>query len=179
MKKKKGDDAVADEEAKKDKKPEKTVEEQAAEHLDGWKRALADYENLKKDVDRQRSEYAKFATQGLIEELLQTNDFLEAAIQHEPDLSSCEPMAQSSVKNWIIGVQQVHKQLQALLRSHGVEEMKAEGMFDAAIHEAAEERVDDSPVGTILAVVQGGYKLHDKILRPARVIVSKGPEKDA
>jgi molecular chaperone GrpE len=158
--------------------PEKTVEELAAEHLNGWKRALADYENLKKDVDRQRAEYAKFATQGLIEELLQTNDFMEAAILHEPDLSSCDPSAQSSVKNWIVGVKQVHKQLQSLLSGHGVKEIDVGSEFDAGIHEAAEEREDASPSGTILSVTQKGWKLHDKLIRPARVIVSSGPKEE-
>ncbi len=170
-KKNKKDDIKADEtqDEVKEETVEKSSEDLAQDHLEGWKRALADYENLKKDTERQKTEFRKYATQGLIEELLQTMDFLEAAMQHEPDLSSCEP----SVKNWVIGVQQVHKQFQDVLRRNGVEEIDASGTYDAEVHETAEEKEDEAPPGTILQVLQKGYKLHDKLIRPARVIISQ------
>lgn len=162
----------------KDKKPDEraapvsanTHEELAQEHLDGWKRALADYENLKRDTEVSRAEFAKYATQGLIEELLPTLDYFDAAMASKPDLED------KALENWAMGVSHVQKLLLDVLVARGLEVVEPNGMFDPNQHEAAEEQSSDEPEGTILQTLARGYKLNDKLIRPARVIISKGNE---
>ncbi|MEK7529928.1 MAG: nucleotide exchange factor GrpE [Patescibacteria group bacterium] len=154
----------------------KTAEDLAQERLEGWKRALADYENLKREVERSRQEFARFANRRLVESLLPTLDNFHAATEHTPDLSGCPPEVQPSVQAWITGVEHVKKQLMSTFEQEGLEEIRAAGMFDPTIHETVNEEVSNEPVGTILKVLLPGYRWHGIVIRPARVIVSKKAE---
>lgn len=167
---------------KKDQNPEsrkvnpeaKTAEDLAKEHLDGWKRALADYENLKKDVERSRQEFARFANRKLVESLLPTLDNFHAATVHAPDVSACSAEAQASMRAWIMGVEHVKKQLMHAFEQEGLEEIDVNGAFDPTVHESVGEEVSDQKEGTILKVLMPGYRWHGAVIRPARVIISKG-----
>lgn len=169
---------------KKEKNPEsrkvnpeaKTAEERAKEHLDGWKRALADYENLKREAERSRQEFARFANRRLVESLLPTLDNFHAATVHAPDLSTCPAETQSSIGAWMMGVAHVKKQLMNAFEQEGLEEIEASGVFDPTVHESVGEEVSDEPDGTILKVIMPGYRWHGAVIRPARVIISKRAE---
>lgn len=162
---------------KKKDKPEpevqKSHEELASEYLAGWQRALADYENLKREAASDRLEFTKYATTGLIEDLLPTLDYFEAAIEHVPDLSACEESSKKSIESWLEGVRQVRKLMIDKLVDQGLTEIETTGELDTSVHEAVEEIESEEPAGTIIKVIQKGYKLHDKLLRPAKVVVSK------
>ena len=110
----------------------------------------------------------------LIEDLLPTIDYFDAAVRQAPDLSSCDEATRKNLQNWLVGIQHVQKLLMDKLTEQGLEAVEPEGIFDPATQEAAEERASDQPEGTILEVVQRGFTLHNKLIRPARVIVSNG-----
>ena len=153
---------------------EKTPEQLAAEYLAGWQRALADYENLKKTAAAERVEFAKYANAALIADLLPTVDYFDAAVRQTPDLAACDDATRKNIENWLVGMQHVQKLLMDKLTEQGLQAIEPSGQFDPNTQEAAEEQESDQPEGTILQVVQRGFTLHDKLIRPARVIVSKG-----
>ena len=156
-------------------KPAKTAEELAQEHLDGWRRALADYENLKREVERSRQEYARLANRGLVVSLLPVLDNFYVATEHVPDISTCAPEAEARLQAWITGVEYVRKQLITAFEQEGLREIETTGVFDPSRHEATAEEESLQREGTILKVVLPGYYWQSAVLRPARVIVSKGP----
>ena len=149
----------------------KTAEERAEENLNGWKRALADYENLKRESEASRTEFAKYATQGLIEDLLPTLDYFDAAMAQKPTIT--DEASQKAFENWAVGIAHVQKLMMDLLDARGLKAIEPSGMFDPTKHEAAEERESKEPEGTIIEALARGYELHGKLIRPARVIVSK------
>ena len=152
---------------------EKTPEQLAEEYLAGWQRALADYENLKRESQEQKLAFGKYATQALIEELLPTLDYFDAAMNQKPALDTLDDTVKKSLENWIIGIQHVQKLMMDLLESRGLTVIDATGTLDTTLHESVEEEESEEASGTILRVVARGYKLHDKLLRPAKVVVSK------
>lgn len=137
-------------------------------------RALADYQNLVRETDKQRIEFVKYASQGLIEDLVPTLDYFDAAMASKPDLAQCEESVRKSLENWITGVTHVQKLMMDTLEQRGVKPVDTSGSLDTSLHEAVEEQESDEPEGKILSVVANGYMLGDKLLRPARVIISKG-----
>lgn len=126
-------------------------------------RTLADFDNFRKRSDRERQEAGRYAA---IEPL---RDFLEVADNLERALS-----AGGSAEDLKMGVGMILRQIQDLLRRHGVREVSAAGAtFDPAVHEAV-SREESSAVElpTVVAELQRGYFLHDRLLRPARVKVA-------
>ena len=154
------------------------VQKQADEYLAGWQRALADYENLKREMARDREALSKYAAEDLMRDLLPALDYFESALEHKPNAAKCDEVARKGIDNWVAGVQHVHKLLFDRLADRGLTRIAGDGVYDPHVHEVAEEQESDKPVGTILKVVQHGYRLHDKLLRPARVIVAK-PKADS
>lgn len=150
-----------------------TPEQLAAQYLSGWQRALADYENLKRTSAQERVEFAKYATSALIEDLLPTIDYFDAAMRQSPALTECSDAVRKSLENWLVGIQHVQKLLMDRLAEQGLVAEEPQGLFNPNEHEAAEEQSSDAPDGTILQVLQRGFRLHGKLIRPARVIVSK------
>ncbi len=139
---------------------------EAASNLDGWKRAKADYLNLKRDAERERVELAKFANLAFIIDLLPVLDNFSRAMQHLPP-----PAAQTE---WVQGVQSIRKQLQDALSGMGVQEVGAEGTFNPELHEAvATEAHEGIASGTVIEVIQSGYTLHGRLIRPAKVKAAK------
>lgn len=130
-------------------------------------RVLADTENFKKRIVREKEEYCKFASEGVLADLLPVLDNLDLALAHGGENPACRDLTQ--------GVEMTRSIFLETLKRHGLVMIGAEGQeFDPALHEAVgqEEREDMEP-GRICRMVQKGYKLKDRLIRPARVLVSK------
>ncbi len=141
---------------------------QAAEYLDGWQRARAEFANYKKRHEQERQELFKLANSTLISRLLPIFDDFERAFQTLPsNLLSL---------TWIDGVALIYRRLQAILDGEGLTPMETEGQsFDPLVHEAVTyEESAEHQEGQIIGEVQRGYKLGDRVLRPALVRVAKG-----
>jgi len=149
-------------------KPKTTqqLEEEAALYLAGWKRAQADYQNLKKETDKLRIESIQFANQALIEKLIPVFDNFALALKHLPE--------QLANHTWVQGIIYIHKQMQDILAEEGVQIIDPQGeVFDPYLHEAVDSAIqqnDQPPI--ITEVLQVGYQLKGKLIRSARVKVS-------
>ena len=140
----------------------------ADEYLDQWRRTAAEFANYKKRNEKEQAEFTKYANAALITTLLPLLDDFERAFQTLPgnlrDLT------------WIDGILLIQRKLQMIFEQVGVTVIKTEDqVFDPILHEAVtyEESVEREE-GQIIGEVQKGYKLHDRVLRPALVRVSKG-----
>ena len=138
-----------------------TAERDAA--IDNWKRTAADFDNFRKRAMRERQEYVTLANERLVKELLPILDDLEralvAAAEHE----------EAALED---GVRLVHQSLAGLLARPGLEEIDAAGAFDPHVHEALLSQPSEAEEGSVIDVVQKGYKLGDRVVRPARVVVA-------
>ena len=146
--------------------------EQLKNKQDEVLRILADSENLKKRLTREKEEFCKFAASSILEDILPIMDNLELAISHGQKADACKDLLQ--------GVEMTLKMLRETLKKHGLTPVGEEGeKFDPNIHEAmAQEEREDMEEGMVCKLMQRGYKLHDRLLRPARVLVSKKSEKN-
>jgi len=145
--------------------------DRADENWDRLLRTTADFENFKKRAARERIETAQFATAALIEKLLPVLDHIEmaqAAAQTAKDDSPASLQA---------GVTMIQQQLKTILTETGLEEIDAAGKpFDPAVHEAVSQReTAEIPEGHVVEQLRRGYKLRERLLRPATVIVAKKP----
>ncbi|MEX0869989.1 MAG: nucleotide exchange factor GrpE [Candidatus Spechtbacterales bacterium] len=145
---------------KKLKKKLKSAEKEKKEYLDGWQRERAEFANYKKDIQKYIGETREAVKGDTISEVLVLLDNLELVAKHAP-----EEIAES---DWYKGVQHVYRQAEQMLQSLGVQEIEAkeEDELDPVLHEAVE-----GEGGVIDEIVQKGYKLEDKVLRPAKVKV--------
>jgi molecular chaperone GrpE len=135
--------------------------------IDRWKRAAADLENFRKRVARERTEVVTLANERLVTELLPILDDLERA------LAAVGEHEEATVEE---GVRLVHRSLASLLERNGVREIETNGKFDPHVHEALLSQPSDAEEGSVLDVVQKGYRLGDRVVRPARVIVAAAQE---
>jgi molecular chaperone GrpE len=150
-----------------------TLRAQCEEYLSGWKRAQADYANLKKETEREKQEFAAYANERLLRELLPAIDQYETALSYTPDLSTLPEEDQKRLKNWIIGLHAVRSLWESVFANIGLTKVATTGTFDPRIHEVVDQEASDTvPPGDIVRVTQNGWKLQDKLLRPAHVIVS-------
>ena len=147
------------------------VEEQQPEPEpdDRLLRLAADFENYKKRAARERQEYVALANERLIVELLPVLDDLERA------LTAAEQHKEAQLEE---GVRLVHRSLAALLERHGVQAIETDGKFDPHVHEALLSQPSEAEEGSVLDVVQKGYKLGERVVRPARVVVAGPQEHD-
>jgi molecular chaperone GrpE len=140
--------------------------------------ALAEAENAGKRADRRISDNAKYATSNICKAILQVADNLERAL-----LAAPEELREGNdvVKNLAVGVEMTGKELAAVLESQNVKKFVSLNQpFDANLHQAMQEvERTDVPNGTVVQVVQDGYMMSDRLLRPAMVVVSKGGPKRA
>ncbi len=143
----------------------------SAEYYDQWLRSVAELRNYKKRVEQEREQMAQEATSGLVLRLLPLLDDFERALAVLPD----EKLLRFS---WIEGVILIYRRLQAVLEQHGLRAIEAAGKpFDPYFHEAILfEEVPAEQDGLVLTELQKGYKLGDRVLRPALVKVGKGRE---
>jgi molecular chaperone GrpE len=136
------------------------------EAVDRWKRTAADFDNFRKRVAREREELVTLANERLVKELLPILDDLEralvAATEHE----------EARLEE---GVRLVHRALESLLERNGVKEIDTDGAFDPHVHEALLAQPSEADEGSVIDVVQKGYTLGDRVVRPARVVVAAAP----
>jgi molecular chaperone GrpE len=139
--------------------------EKAETYYRNWQRAAADFANYKRRVEQERGESARFASAALVINLLPVfDDFDRAVATVDANLAGL---------NWVQGIVAIHRKFANMLQAMGVTELDlTDAHFDPAQHEAVARQ--PGPEGKILHVVQKGYKLNDKILRPAMVIVGDG-----
>ena len=140
-------------------------EKKADEYLNNWKKERADFSNYKKEEERRVSEIIKYSSEGMAIEFLDVLDDLENALRHTP------PEVKDKNKDWFSGLEQAIKRFSDLLKGYGIEKIVVEGArFDPAIHEAVEIKDGDLEH---LEEIRSGYKLYDKVIRPARVRIIK------
>lgn len=138
------------------------------EYLTGWKRALADYDNLKKDLAKERTAIREGTKEFLAHDLIESIDHFDQALKHKPDGLSRE------TEKWLAGILHVRQGLEGALKNLSLEAFgKAGEMFDSASCEAVGEKTDESALDDqILEVIHRGWKLGDRIVRPAKVIIN-------
>ncbi|MDD5043215.1 MAG: nucleotide exchange factor GrpE [Patescibacteria group bacterium] len=143
------------------------LEKRAEENLDGWKRAKADYINLKREAEEKQKELIKFVTANILFGLLPIIDSFKKAITHIPE-------EQKDV-GWVAGIFQTKKQIDDFLKGLGLEEIKTVGeKFNPEWHEAVGKRKEEGKEpDIILEEVGSGYKMGDKALIPAKVVVAE------
>ena len=138
-----------------------------SEYKAGWQRALADYENLKRDMAKMASEGRNRIKADLAEQLLPVMDNFDQAVNHAPQLDDAK------LNNWLQGVTFIKQQFAQVFTDMGLEEIAASGQFDPHLHDVVEEKESDKDAGEILEVVSAGWKIGEMVIRPAKVIVSK------
>jgi molecular chaperone GrpE len=150
----------------------------ADEYYDRLLRLAADFDNFKKRAARERQDAIKFANAALLEKLLPVMDHFEMALA-----AFAQPAngAASSVQSLQAGIVMVHQQLRNLLLEAGLEEIDALGKpFDPALHEAvAQEATAAAPEGQVIKQIRRGYRLKERLLRPASVVVAVPPAPQA
>jgi molecular chaperone GrpE len=142
------------------------AERERDEHLDTARRIAAEFDNYKKRIAREHEELRSRAAERLLHDLLPVLDDLERA------LGAFESAEKEAIAD---GVALVHRALWTLLEREGVAEVDPVGeAFDPHAHEALLSQPSDAPEGTVVEVIQKGFTLGDRVLRPARVVVSGG-----
>lgn len=141
-------------------------QQKMAEYLVGWQRERADFANYKKDESKMREESRFYIKSKIVYEFLVVLDNFDMALKHMPeDLKD---------NNWVKGVSHIRQQLEAILKGEGAEEIGCVGeKFDPAVHESLEEVESEKESGVVLEELQKGYKLDGRVLRPAKVKISK------
>ncbi len=150
------------------------LQEKAAKAEENWDlylRSKAELENYRRRATRERQEAVRYAAQGVIEKLLPVLDSFEKALEASQNGDA------ASISSLQEGVAMVHGQLRSALTDSGVQEIDAAGqVFDPNIHEAvAQHETSEVPEGQVLHQVRKGYKLHERLVRPATVVVAKAP----
>jgi molecular chaperone GrpE len=141
------------------------VERERDEYLNDLKRVAADFENYRKRVARDQEGVVARAHERLVKELLPVLDDLERAL---------EAAAQHEEAELEEGVRLVHRELVEALAREGLVEVETDGQFDPHVHEALLSQPSEQEDGSVVEVLQKGYRLGDRVLRPARVVVSQG-----
>ena len=141
------------------------VERERDEYLNDLKRVAADFENYRKRVARDQEGLVARAHERLVKELLPVLDDLERAL---------EAAAQHEEAKLEEGVRLVHRELVEALSREGLVEVETDGQFDPHVHEALLSQPSEQEDGSVMGVLQKGYRLGDRVLRPARVVVSQG-----
>lgn len=147
----------------------KKLEEEKKEYLDLSQRTRADYMNFKKEVEGNRANDRKFATKKFIEELLPVLDAYDMAQANKEAWEKVD-------SNWRIGIEYIFNQLKGVLEKEGVIQFgKVGDAFDPNLHESMEtvKVEDEKGHDTIVRILQNGYRMHDTVLRPARVHVGR------
>jgi molecular chaperone GrpE len=145
--------------------------EKARHYYDQWLRTTADLDNYKKRATRERQEAIRFANEGLIEKLIPVLDNFDSALAAAGNANA--PALQSLQT----GISMIYQQLKTALTDAGLEEIDASNQpFDPTWHEAlAQQPSADVPEGHVIQQLRKGYKLRDRLLRPAGVVVAKPP----
>jgi molecular chaperone GrpE len=128
-------------------------------------RTAAEFDNFKKRTLKEKDDTRRFAIESLLKDFLPVADNLERALEHAEE---------HDPKQVIEGVRIVQKMLEGALAKHGVVGFSAVGQsFDPNLHEALMQQESDAPAGTVVSEMARGYKLHDRLVRPAAVVVAR------
>jgi molecular chaperone GrpE len=148
------------------------LEAEAGKLKDQLLRALAELENTRRRAERDRQEAAKYAAVPLARDLLGVADNLRRALENAPESAQGQ---EDALKQFLSGVEMTEKELQDAFAKHGIERLDPKGeKFDPHWHEAMfEVPTNDAEPGTVVQVVQSGYRLDERLLRPARVGVAR------
>lgn len=134
----------------------------ADKYLANWQRSEADLINYRKRVEQEREETIKFANADLVMSMLPVLDDMERAFASIPHTLAKQ--------DWVNGFKMIERKLRSALEAYGVSEIKAEGEpFDPRFHEAV--RYGKGKEGMVVEVIRKGYKLNDRVIRPAMVVV--------
>jgi molecular chaperone GrpE len=142
------------------------VTAKAEEYLEGWQRSRAEFANYKKRVQKENTDIRQIARGEVIKIYLDVLDDLERALREKPE--------NNVDQDWVDGIEIIYQKLKSRLEAEGIRPMNALGEeFDPHIHEALmKEETDEYPSGTIIDVMQEGYWIGDRVLRPALVRVA-------
>jgi len=153
----------------------KTRAAKADEHWDRLLRTTADFENFKRRAARERQDAVKYANEALIEKLIPILDNFEMA------QAAAQSGPANDTQSLQAGIAMIQHQFKTVLAEAGVEEVDATGKpFDPNVHEAvSQQETADTPEGQVVQQLRKGYKLRDRLLRPAAVIVAKSPSQNS
>jgi len=156
--------------------PEQFAEliERAAKADENWERVLrttADFENFKKRATREKQDAIKYANESLLQKLIPVLDNFDSA------LAAAQSANTEAAQSLTTGITMIHQQLKGALADAGLEEIDATGKpFDPNLHEAVSQKeTSEAPDGHVIQQLRKGYKLRDRLLRPATVIVAQKP----
>jgi molecular chaperone GrpE len=146
---------------------------EASRNWDLYLRAQADLENYRRRAQREKEDLAKFANEAILREILPVMDNLERALQHAGSAQEAGGLVQ--------GVEMTMEQLRKVLEKFGVKAIDAVGEpFDPARHEAmGQVETEEYPPNTVTQVLQGGYLLNERLLRPSLVMIAKAPARES
>jgi molecular chaperone GrpE len=143
------------------------AEAKAEGHLADLQRLAADFDNYRKRAARDQESLVARAHERLVKELVPVLDDLERALE------AAEAHEEAKLEE---GVALVHRSLADVLRKEGLEEIPTDGKFDPHVHEGLLSQPSDEPEGSVIEVLQKGYRLGDRVLRPARVVVASSKQ---
>jgi len=161
---------------KKERETPATLKAQIADLTDRLLRAHADMENHRKMAEKERADTAKYAISKFATDIVQIGDNFQRAITAVPgEAVDSDP----ALKSFLDGVSMLDREFHNILERHDIQRLEPTGeAFDPHFHQAMMEQEDASvPHGTVLQVIQTGYQLADRVLRPAMVVVAKGGAK--
>ena len=153
------------------------LETELADTRDRLLRALAETENVRRRAQREREDTQKYAVSGFARDLLATADNLRRALDSVPEAE----IKDARLRSLLDGVAATERELLSVFERHGLQRIDPKGeRFDHNFHQAVfEAERPDAPAGTVIEVLQPGYVLHDRLLRPAMVGVAKAPAKSS
>ena len=166
-------DETGEEETLPESSSEPSAEEQAAEMKDRLLRALADLENTRRRSARDVEDARKYGSSGFARDLLNVSDNLRRGLEAVGDAVQ---ESDETIKNLVQGIEMVERELLSAFERHGIKKVDPLGKpFDHNFHQAMYEKPDtEFANGTVAEVLQPGYVMHDRLLRPAMVAVAKG-----
>jgi molecular chaperone GrpE len=161
---------------KEEKSNEETLQEEVDQLRDEKLRLLAEMDNLRKRYDKERLDSIRYGSINLARDILSPDDNLTRALEAIPQEEKNSP----NTNNLVEGLKMVQKEFSTILEKHGVKKIEAlNKKFDHNVHQAVVEiENDEVDVGTVVNEMQCGYTMHDKLLRPSMVGVSKKTEKN-
>ena len=146
--------------------PLEQAQKEASENRDRWMRAVAELENFRKRVAQEKSRWQKYRHEDLLRDLLPVVDNMDRAVQHCAETERCDPV--------VDGLRMIAGMFKDLLARYGVSEIQALGRpFDPQYHEGIGRLPSaDEPPNTVIEQLETGYMYHDRLLRPAKVVIS-------
>lgn len=148
----------------------KKLQEQTEKYKNDYLYLRAEFENYKRNAIKERSEALKYGSERIVNDILGVSDIFERALQTK--------VSPETLNTFVQGIEMTASELKAVLQRNGVTEMNVEGAaFDPNYMEAlSSEPTNDVPPGHVARVFKKAFKLHDKVIRPAQVVVAKKPE---